>query len=55
MPSIAAELRAVCDAELPPGYDLGPENRRAMERLGDAGLTQAERTLLTLALTLTSP
>ena len=53
VPSIAAELRAVCDAELPPGYDLGPENRRAMERLGDAGLTQAERTLLTLALTLT--
>ena len=92
VPAIAAELRAVCDAELPPGsaYELGPEttcppptylptclpayrlppttyylpptaycvlptafhqlprfdpeNRRAMDRLGDAHLTQLTQT-----------
>ena len=43
VPAIAAELRAVCDAELPAGYDLGLENRRAMERL--SGLTETERSI----------
>lgn len=43
LPAIAAERRRVCDAELPDGYDLGPENRRAMERLPH--LTATERSI----------